>query len=707
MEPNQPNQPIQPIQPIKQPETKENILLNNEKLIARIKEREATLKNAAIELKKHFVGIDDQIDKICDSIRTWLYMPELMTRPCIVCLVGPTGVGKTDLVRRLVKLLGFQDKYCEIELANNNSSSWARSVGSIIRQNTGIRSGEPSILLLDEIQGFRTIDEHNCDILEYDMKDVWTLLSDGKLPYKAEIESLLNMLWDFKKKDLMKETPAPKKPRRPKSSAYPQTATGPAGRVFTSLKQEKKRLAKISAKISADALFKEIMVEDGESVENKFNYYNLNYFKTLLRLSEPLEEIATWTDEKKKQVIMQRMMDKSIFEEEDFTKTLIFVSGNIDEAYGFARNAKEVDIDADILNERSKKINVLDIKGALGKRFRPEQISRFGNTYVIYPSLSKDSFEQIIVRKLETINRRVKEQTGVEIEIDKSINRLIYDNGVFPTQGTRPLFSTISEILETSLPGFLLEALINFEKKMLLKYKNGNLIATLSKKNMQTKYTGSLDRLKNLHNSNFDRKALSSVHEAAHAVIYALLFKMSPSQIVSTPISEDLEGFVYSQETSPTREMLLNRICVTLAGQEAEKIVFGKDNQTAGNADDVRKATNLANNMVRCWGMCGFASAIGDAEKATEWNNDVEPTNPIIENIMKEACEKARVLILDNKRLYVEIVESLMSQDKISPEDFKTICKKYGLEIGISDNTEDILYSDFKKKLDEFKNERK
>lgn len=437
MEPNQSNQPI------KQSEVKENILLNNEKLIARIKEREATLKNSAIELKRHFIGIDDQIDKICDSIRTWWYMPSLMTRPVTICLFGPTGVGKTDLVRRLVKLLGFQDKYCEIELANKSSSSWTRSVGSIIRQNTGIKSGEPSILLLDEIQGFRTIDEHNCDILEYDMKDIWTLLSDGKLPYKAEVESLLNMLWDYKKRDLMKSVPISK---RPKSSGHSGrnrhgvTAPAPAHFVKKHMHSEVAGVSKITR---SSSIVKEIFIEDEEDKENeinnKFDYYNLNYFKTLLRLTEPLEEIATWNDEKKKQVIMQRMMDKSIFEEEDFTKTLIFVSGNIDEAYGFTKNAKEVDIDADILNESSKKINVLDIKGALGKRFRPEQISRLGNTYVIYPSLSKNSFEKIIERKIEAIVKRVKEQTGIEIAIEKSINQLIYDNGVFPTQGTRPL----------------------------------------------------------------------------------------------------------------------------------------------------------------------------------------------------------------------------------------------------------------------------
>ena len=84
---------------------------------------------------------------------------------------------------------------------------------------------------------------------------------------------------------------------------------------------------------------------------------------------------------------------------------------------------------------------------ALGARFKPEQIARFGNMQVIYPSLNKTTYETIIKRKIVSIQENIKDQFGITLDIDQSIGDLIYNNGVFPTQGTRPVFSTISEIV--------------------------------------------------------------------------------------------------------------------------------------------------------------------------------------------------------------------------------------------------------------------
>ena len=69
-----------------------------------------------------------------------------------------------------------------------------------------------------------------------------------------------------------------------------------------------------------------------------------------------------------------------------YNQMLIFISGNIDEAYNFAENVDDVDRDADVYYEMSKKINFLNIKNALTDKFKPEQISRFGNNHIIYPT---------------------------------------------------------------------------------------------------------------------------------------------------------------------------------------------------------------------------------------------------------------------------------------------------------------------------------
>ena len=655
--------------------------MDNTELLKRVQERKAKLKEVGENLKAHFVGLDSIIDKILVNIETWYIMPELITRPVIVCLFGPTGVGKTDLVRRLVKQLDFTDRYCEVELANKQPS-WQRSIAGVFRESNRMESGKPSIVLLDEIQNFRTIDEDGAEIADYELKDVWELLSDGKLPYKVEIESLLSMLWEYSKKDVMAKE-AMKVPKSIKMQHYPKRYGPPNGR-----SKKYKRT-------------KSVVLDDIS--EEGISYYQLSYFKSTLRLDEPIEDIALWTDAKKKSVIIQRLVDKSIYEEEDYTKSLIFISGNLDEAYGYTKNAKEVDIDADILCEKSKKISILDIKEALGKRFRPEQISRMGNMHIIYPSLGRESFETIIKRRIDVITQGVKSKTGIDLVIDPSIQKLIYDNGVFPTQGTRPVFSTISEILESSLPDFLMMVMLNGEKSLTISYENNAIVGKIDDKVLRKPFIGNLDVLRDRKQKNKNRKALSAVHEAAHAVSHAILFKMSPNQIVASPVSEDMEGFVYSQDICYSKQMVRNRVCVLLAGQEAEKMIFGDLNQTSGASDDLRKATGFVASMIRRWGMDSWACQIHDQEKNDLAYNKITDTDEAIENMIKLLRDEVREILIRSKGLLTDVVDRLITYDKITPEEFKEICANHHLEISVSALSEDMVYWDYFDKFEDFK----
>src|SRR5271166_4596400 len=95
----------------------------NKELINRITIRKEKLEEVRIALKNKFIGIDEVIDKIIDNISLWYLTPEIQFKPLIVSLWGITGVGKTDLVRQLVKLLDFTDKFIEIQMDIKNDYS--------------------------------------------------------------------------------------------------------------------------------------------------------------------------------------------------------------------------------------------------------------------------------------------------------------------------------------------------------------------------------------------------------------------------------------------------------------------------------------------------------------------------------------------------------------------------------------------------------
>ena len=49
----------------------------------------------------------------------------------------------------------------------------------------------------------------------------------------------------------------------------------------------------------------------------------------------------------------------------------------------------------------------------------------------------------------------------IKIEFDESVFETVYKNGVFPTQGVRPLISTITNILSSALPTFIYNCVLN------------------------------------------------------------------------------------------------------------------------------------------------------------------------------------------------------------------------------------------------------
>ena len=69
------------------------------------------LDAASRVLKSRFFGIDAIIDQILAGINSWYFFPEYQNRPLLINLWGMTGVGKSDLVKNLVELLGLESNF--------------------------------------------------------------------------------------------------------------------------------------------------------------------------------------------------------------------------------------------------------------------------------------------------------------------------------------------------------------------------------------------------------------------------------------------------------------------------------------------------------------------------------------------------------------------------------------------------------------------
>ena len=443
--------------------------------------RNERLLEVAGALKRDFVGIDGVIDELIDALRVWYLMPEALTRPIIINLWGMTGVGKTDLVRRLVKGLDFQDRFMEIEM--NAKDRFGRNMlVTTLLDNNGLNDGNPKILLFDELQRFRSVDKKGEPVRENGFVDFWELLSDGRLSQRERSDLEITL----------------------------------AEMIIARRDRERGR--------------KDGDSEDGSTV----SLYDAQRLKQTLQMEEELPDIVGMPDVELIERVQTAMRKKRIFEPVDHSKTLILVSGNLDEAFTMAGMTSESDVDADIFHAFTEKVTLVDVKQALSERFLPEQVSRLGNIHLIYSSLRRRDFEELIRREITRIRETTARLFAVDVEVSPAIESLIYRNGVFPTQGTRPVFSSVADILESRLSRLILDARLEGSDSLTIDYDENTreIVASFSGGRVhRAAYVGRLDRARERRTK--DLLANVAVHEAGHAVAYIVQFGLAPLQLTA------------------------------------------------------------------------------------------------------------------------------------------------------------------------------
>jgi hypothetical protein len=593
-----------------------------------IEARKQILETTRTELKNHFVGIDETIDDLLNYIQIWYLMPEILSRPIIVNLWGMTGVGKTDLVRRLVKCLNFQDRFVEIELSHTEGSSWDSSVGSALNRN-GISDGKPAIVLFDEIQRFNTINSDGSPVQSSRFTDFWELLSDGKLSKRVK-DDLDYYIQDY---------------------LYQQK----------NIKKRKER------------------GEEDVDENPTMGFYEAQNLKAMLQLDGDISDIAEMSQMQMVEQIRQAKQKKKVYEPIDHSKTLLIISGNLDEAFAMATQIAESDVDADIFHAFTKKITMVDIKNALSKSFRPEQVARFGNIHLIYASLKKCDFEKLIENEIDRIIMTTKAKFDVTVKVDRSIHELVYRNGVFPVQGVRPVFSSLIDILETNLSKFLFTTLLRCKKKIDIAYdfQKSQITARIGTQLESIPFVGRIDKIRE---SNIRETIVNiSVHESGHAVAYMMLFGLAPLQLKSKLASSYAGGFTFPHQIYETKENLIRQVKIYLAGGIAEEIIFGDKLASVGRIHDREQATKLTIDYIRRYGFDeGF-----QANYTLEYGHSMEmkSTDLDIEKMITRIASETRELLASNKPLLQELSWQLAITGSLTATEVAAIGIKYGISV--------------------------
>jgi len=631
------------------------------------------LEDVASKLKKDFCGIDEIIDQVISKISLWYLFPELIERPTIVTLWGMTGVGKTDLVRKLSNYLELSKKFVEIEMNSERIVDIKDKLS-----NSLIEYDEPGILLIDEIQKFKTVNERGEDIMLKGHTDMWTILSDGVFPEPPDRWRTVQQVFRNCAAEVLQQNNRKKKNKEDEED-------------------EDEYLD------GDDVIINSICnsIHDIRRSSSDFNIYQSTSMKKDLGLKMSVDEIAMMGAEERFSLVRQIVDSKKPLPKQSYRKLLIFISGNLDEAFHQSMEVEDCDTDADVAHHITKQIKISHIKEALTRRFRPEQISRFGNNYVIYPSLDSKSFYQIIRNSLKRKSDGIRKGFGLTVKFTENLVEVIYKNGVFPTQGTRPVFTTIGSVLGTSCPTAITCAAINNLNKITIDYDwdKRRILFTHGKKTLDTiDYVGDLELIRNENNEKLNLKRAISVHEAGHAIVYSVMTGLAPEQMLSMSINRG--GFTTCRVTGGSPKGIMQNIVISMGGTVAEEIIFGKFMSGGGNREDVYSASMHAGDLVRRSGlMKKFPSVVlrSDENECMDWN--MEESSKKICIVMGVARDICRKIIQQYMEELISISKEMFENGKITPEQMVEICSP---KIDIKIDGEAEVAGDFNRIFMEF-----
>jgi cell division protease FtsH len=183
-------------------------------------------------------------------------------------------------------------------------------------------------------------------------------------------------------------------------------------------------------------------------------------------------------------------------------------------------------------------------------------------------------------------------------------------------------------------------------------------------------------------------------HECGHAIVASVLPHADPVKRVSIiPRGIAALGYTMQMPTEDryllTKSELLDRIAVMLGGRAAEEIVFNEISTGAKN--DLDKATDMAANMVRSFGMSEklgplsydrggptFLNVPGAARERDYSEETARTIDAEVRAIVESAYSTARTIITERRDAIMKIAAVLLQKEVIEGAELKALLKQHG-----------------------------
>ena len=190
---------------------------------------------------------------------------------------------------------------------------------------------------------------------------------------------------------------------------------------------------------------------------------------------------------------------------------------------------------------------------------------------------------------------------------------------------------------------------------------------------------------------NEKEKELTAYHEAGHAIVGHVLPDSDPVHkvtIIPRGGTGGVTWFLPPEDKSYTSVVEFKDILArALGGRVAEKIIYGDDHITTGAGSDLRKATEIARDMIIEQGM---GSKLRDQvfhednggmvfDKITHerpYSDDTaKEIDREVEQLIKEAAKRAEAVINENRASLDKLAKALLEEETIEEEAVRDILK--------------------------------
>ena len=189
-----------------------------------------------------------------------------------------------------------------------------------------------------------------------------------------------------------------------------------------------------------------------------------------------------------------------------------------------------------------------------------------------------------------------------------------------------------------------------------------------------------------------DKEKLNTAyHESGHAIIGLVVPSHDPVyKVTIIPRGRALGVTMFLPEEdrySLSKQQILGQICSLFGGRIAEEMTLGPNGVTTGASNDIKRATELAHNMVAKWGLSDemgpimydedeshqFLGGPGQGGSKMKSGDTTTRLDKEVRKIIDDCYEQARQILTDNRDKLDAMAEALMKYETIDATQLKDI----------------------------------